>query len=117
MNLSETNEFEASYNARVVKIRKAAAIALKEIDRLRSGGRIMEREAFDAEVARITREKLQPYGCDLIVHSVGDGAPAIPDQGPEHEERIRSNQKFFPSRQWSLAPSKSGLGPVWSLFE
>ena len=75
MNLSETNEFEASYNARVVKIRKAAAIALKEIDRLRSGGRIMEREAFDAEVARITREKLQPYGCDLIVHSVGDGAP------------------------------------------
>jgi len=75
MNLSETNEFEASYNARVVKIRKAAAIALKKIDRLRSGGRIMEREAFDAEVARITREKLQPYGCDLIVHSVGDGAP------------------------------------------
>ena len=74
MNLSETNKFEASYNARVAKIRKAAAIALKEIDRLRSGGRIMEREAFDAEVARITQEKLQPYGCDLVVHSMGDGA-------------------------------------------
>jgi len=116
MNSGETNEFEARYNARVAKIRKAAAIALKELDRLRSGGPVA-REAFDAEVARITQEKLQPYGCDLIVHSVGDGAPAIPDQGPEHEERIRSNQKFFPSRQWSLAPSKSGLGSVWSLFE
>ena len=73
MNLSETNEFEASYNARVAKIRKAAAIALKEIDRLRSGGRIMEREAFDAEVARITQEKLQPYGCDLVIHRTDDG--------------------------------------------
>jgi hypothetical protein len=77
MNLSETNKFEASYNARVAKIRKAAAIALKEIDRLRSGGLIMEREAFDAEVARVTQEKLQPYGCDLVVHSMGDGVTRL----------------------------------------
>jgi hypothetical protein len=73
MNSDTGNEFEARYNARVAKIRKAAAIALKELDRLRSGWPVA-REAFDPEVARITQEKLQPYGCDLVVHSMGDGA-------------------------------------------
>jgi hypothetical protein len=73
MNSDMGNEFEARYNARVAKIRKAAAIALKELDRLRSGWPVA-REAFDPEVARITQEKLQPYGCDLVVHSMGDGA-------------------------------------------
>ena len=72
MNSGETNEFKARYNARVAEIRKAAAVALEELDRLRSAGP-MPVEAFDAEVARITREKLQPYGCDLVVHSMGDG--------------------------------------------
>ena len=72
MNSGETNEFEAMYNARVAKIRKAAAIALKELDRLRSGWPVA-REAFDPEVARITQEKLQPYGCDLVVHRTDDG--------------------------------------------
>jgi hypothetical protein len=71
MNLSETNEFEARYNARVVKIRQAAAVALKELDQLRSAGPVT-REAFEAELARITQEKLQPYGCDLVVHSMGN---------------------------------------------
>ena len=27
----------------------------------------MTQEALDAEVARIAREKLQPYGCDLLI--------------------------------------------------
>ena len=72
MNSGETNEFEARYNARVVKIRTAAAIALKELDRLHSGG-AMAQEAFDAEVARITQDKLQPYGCDLVIHRTDDG--------------------------------------------
>ena len=71
MHSDTENEFEASYNARVAKIRKAAAIALKELDRLRSGP--VAREASDAEVARITQEKLQPYGCDLVVQPMGDG--------------------------------------------
>ena len=66
------NEFDAEYDDRVRKIRKAAAIALKELDQLRSGG-LMTQEALDAEVARIAREKLQPYGCDLVVHRKGDG--------------------------------------------
>ena len=72
MNSETGNEFEAEYHDRVWKIRKAAAIALKELDQLRSGG-LMTQEALDAEVARIAREKLQPYGCDLVVHRKGDG--------------------------------------------
>jgi len=72
MNSGETNKFEARYNVRVAKIRKAAAVALKELDRLRSAGPVTQ-EAFDAEVIRITREKLQPYGCDLAIHRTDDG--------------------------------------------
>jgi hypothetical protein len=72
MNSGETNEFETRYNARVAKIREAAAVALKELDRLRSAGPATEK-ALDAEVARITQEKLQPYGCDLVVHRTDDG--------------------------------------------
>jgi len=72
MNAGGTNEFDARYNARVAKIRKAAAIALKELDQLRSAGPIPQ-EALDAEVARIAKEKLHPYGCDLVVHRMGDG--------------------------------------------
>ena len=72
MDSSGTNEFEARHNARVAKIRQAAAIALKELDRLRSGGPVA-REVFDAEVARITQENLQPYGCDLVVDRADDG--------------------------------------------
>src|SRR6266513_5406450 len=72
MNSEARNEFDAEYDDRVRKIRKATAIALKELDQLRSGGS-MTQEALDAEVARITQEKLQPYGCDLVVHRKGDG--------------------------------------------
>jgi hypothetical protein len=52
MNSEARNEFDAEYDDRVRKIRKAAAIALKELDQLRSGGP-MTQEALDAEVARI----------------------------------------------------------------
>ena len=72
MNSEARNEFDASYNDRVRKIRGAAAIALKELDQLRSGGP-MTQEALDAEVARIAEEKLQPHGCDLVVHRTADG--------------------------------------------
>ena len=71
MNSGETNQFEARYNARVAKIRRAAAVALKELDQLRSSGPVT-REAFETELTRITQEKLQPYGCDLVVHSMGN---------------------------------------------
>ena len=64
--------FDVKYDDRLQKIRKAADIALKELDRLRSAGPVAQ-EVFDAEVARITQEKLQPYGCDLVVHRTDDG--------------------------------------------
>jgi len=72
MNSEARNEFDARYNDRVRKIRKAATIALKELDQLRSGGP-MTQEAFDAEVARIAKEKLQSQGCDLVVRRKDDG--------------------------------------------
>ena len=67
MHTEARSEFNASYNDRVGKIRAAAAIVLKELDQLRSGGP-MTRETFDTEVGRIAREKLHPYGCDLLVN-------------------------------------------------
>jgi hypothetical protein len=72
MDSGARNGFDARYSDRVGKIRGAAAIALKELDQLRSAGP-MPRETLDAEVARIAREKLQPYGCDLVVHRTDDG--------------------------------------------
>jgi hypothetical protein len=72
MNSETGNEFEAEYHDRVRTIRRAAAIALKELDRWRSGG-LMTQEALDAEVARIARENLRPYGCNLVVHRMADG--------------------------------------------
>ena len=76
MDSAETNQFEARYNPRVAEIRKAAAIALKELDQLRSAEPVT-REAFEAELARITQEKLQPYGCDLVVHSMGNSVTRL----------------------------------------
>ena len=72
MNTEARSGFDASYNARVGKIHTAAAIALKELDQLRSGGH-MTGETLDTEVARIAREKLHRYGCDLVVHRSDDG--------------------------------------------
>jgi len=72
MNSEARSEFDAEYDDRVQKIRKAAAIALKELDQLRSGGP-MTQQVLDAEVARIAKEKLQPHGCDLVVWRKDDG--------------------------------------------
>lgn len=65
-------EFEAKYDDRVQKIRQAAAAAIKELSLFRSAGPVTT-EALDAEVARIAQEKLQPYGCDLVVWRMDDG--------------------------------------------
>jgi len=72
LNIEARSEFEAHYYDCVGKIRAAAAIALKELDQLRSGGLITP-ETRDTEVRRIAREKLHPYGCDLVVHRTADG--------------------------------------------
>ena len=72
MNSGTRNEFETEYHDRLRKIRKAAAIGLKDLYQLRSGGP-MPQERLDAEVTRIAQEKLHPYGCDLVVHRTDDG--------------------------------------------
>ena len=33
----------------------------------------MTQEALDVEVVSIAKEKLQPHGCDLVVHRTADG--------------------------------------------
>src|SRR6266576_3097814 len=60
------NEFEARYDDRLRNIRHAAAAAIKELSLFCSRGPVTT-EALDAEVARIAKENLQPYGCDLVV--------------------------------------------------
>ncbi len=72
MTAKVSNEFEAKYNDRVWRIRQAAAAAIKELSLFRSGGPVTT-EALDAEVARISKEKLEPYGCDLVVWRTDDG--------------------------------------------
>ena len=64
--------FDVKYDDRFQKIREAAAAAIRQLDQLRSTGPTPG-ETFDAEVARIAQEKLHPYGCDLVVHRMGDG--------------------------------------------
>jgi len=66
------HEFDAKYDDRLRKIREAATAAIKELSLFRSAGSVTQ-EALDAEVARIAQEKLQPYGCDLVVHRRDDG--------------------------------------------
>jgi hypothetical protein len=72
MNTEARNELDVKYDDHVQKIRKAAAVAIRQLDEFRSAGP-MPREALDAEVARIAQEELNPYGCDLVVHRTDDG--------------------------------------------
>ena len=67
-----SNEFEIKYDNRFRKIREAAVAAIRELSVFRSAGSVTQ-EAVDAEVARIAQEKLQPYGCDLVVCRTNDG--------------------------------------------
>ena len=67
-----SNEFEAQYHDRVRRIRHAAAAAIRELSVFRSGGHVTI-EVLDAEVARISKEKLEPHGCDLVVDRMDDG--------------------------------------------
>jgi hypothetical protein len=70
--ISETrNEFDVKYDARRERIREAAALAIRELGELRSVR--LTREALDTEVARIARENLHRFGCDLIVQRTDDG--------------------------------------------
>jgi uncharacterized protein (DUF2267 family) len=72
MTAEVSNEFEAQYHDRVRRIRHAAAAAIRELSLFRSGGPVTI-EVLDAEVARISKEKLEPHGCDLVVDRMDDG--------------------------------------------
>ena len=72
MTSEASNEFETKYNDRFRRIREAATAATKELSLFRLAGSVPQ-EALDAEVARIAQEKLQPYGCDLVVCRMNDG--------------------------------------------
>jgi hypothetical protein len=44
------------------------------------------RETLDAEVAPIAQEKLQPYGCDLVVHPMDDGVTRFLINDPDRDK-------------------------------
>ena len=72
MSSEARSGFHVKYDDCVQKIRNAAVAAIRQLDQLRSTGS-MPREPLDTEVARIAREKLQPYGCDLVVYRMDNG--------------------------------------------
>jgi hypothetical protein len=94
MNSEARNEFDLKYEGRVQKIREAGSAAIKQLDHLRSA--MIVPQTFDAQVARIAQENLHPYGCDLIVHRTADGETRFLIE-VQSWEKIRFNQKFFPS--------------------
>ena len=88
------NEFDVKYEDRVQRIREAAAAAIRQLDQLRSAG-AMPREALDGEVARIAREKLHRYGCDLLVHRTDDGVSRFLIKVQSTGRRYDLIQSFF----------------------
>jgi hypothetical protein len=66
MNSEARNDFDAEYDDHVRKIRKAAALALNELEQPHSAGPIGQ-EALDVEGARIADKKLPPQEDDLVV--------------------------------------------------
>ena len=96
--------FDVKYDDRLQKIRKAAALALKELDQLRSTGPA-PRETLDAEVARIAQEKLQPYRCDLAVHRMDDGVTRL-SKSPVQKSCV-AIPDALPAAQFSETPSRT----------
>jgi hypothetical protein len=76
MRFEPTDEILRYDKSCALKIRATAVLALKELDPLPSSGRVTQ-EVFEAEVKRITQEKLRPYGCDLFVHRIGGGMASV----------------------------------------
>ena len=66
------SESETRSDDRFGKIRKAAAVAIRELGIVRSAGPVTQ-ETLEAEVARIAQETLHPFGCDLVVQRMDDG--------------------------------------------
>jgi hypothetical protein len=96
------NEFDADYDDRVLKIREAAAAAIKELSLFRSAGPVTQ-EALDAEVARIAQEKLQPHGCDLVVQRMDDGVTRFSIKVQSTGRRYDLIKSFFHRDDGSIA--------------
>jgi hypothetical protein len=99
------NEFEAKYDDRVGKIRRAAAAAIKELSLFRAGGPVTT-EALDAEVARIAKERLQPYGCDLVVWRTDDGVIRFLIKVQSNGRRYDLIKSFFHRDEGSIAQTE-----------
>ena len=99
------NEFEVRYNDRLCKIREAAAAAIKELSLFRSTGPVTQ-EALDSEVARIAQEKLQPYGCDLVVHRMDDGVTRFLIEVQSTGRRYDLIKSFFHRENGSIPPTE-----------
>jgi hypothetical protein len=102
MNSDARNEFDIKYDARVQKIREAAAVAIRQLAELRSA--TLTREALDAEVARIAQQTMHRYGCDLIVHRKADGVARFLIKVQSTGRRYDLIESFF-HRSDALTPS------------
>jgi hypothetical protein len=107
------NEFEVRYNDRLWKIREAAAAAIKELSLFRSAGPVTQ-EALDSEVARIAQEKLQPYGCDLVVHRMDDGVTRFLIEVQSTGRRYDLIKSFFHRENGSI-PQTEVLPFSWTI--
>jgi len=102
MTFQAHNEFEAKYCDRTRKIRQAAGAAIRELSLFRSGA-LVTTEALDAEVARIAKEKLHPYGCDLVVSRTDDGVTRFLIEVQSIGRRYDLIRSFFHRDDGSIA--------------
>jgi hypothetical protein len=105
MTFEVANDFEAKYNGRIRKIRQAAAAAIRELSLLRSAGSVTT-ESLDAEVARIAKEKLQPYGCDLVVWRMDNGVSRFLIKVQSTGKRYDLIKSFFHRDDGSIAQTE-----------
>jgi hypothetical protein len=99
------NEFEAKYDDRVRKICRAAAAAIKELSLFQAAGPVAT-EALDAEVARIAKEKLHPYGCDLVVWRMDDGVTRFLIKVQSSGRQYDLIKSFFHRDEGSIAQTE-----------
>jgi hypothetical protein len=71
----------------------------------RSAGPVTQ-EALDAEVARIAREKLQPYGFDLVVCRMDDGVSRFLIKVQSTGRRYDLIKSFFHRDDGSIAQTE-----------
>ncbi len=93
MSFDQPEKVSGNDDGRARAIRAAAAIALKELELLRSAGP-MTNEAFDAAVERIGQE-LRGHGCDLVVHREGHGRAGVTIEFRDGEVTYDLIKTFF----------------------